>query len=536
MNKYLLAFLWLAGALTAAAQPFDPIAGVRNYHVVWDSHSQNSLGSMPIGNGDIGLNVWVEENGDLQMYLSKTDSWSENAQLLKLGKIRIKITPNPFGKGMKFRQELDLVNGQIRIQAGGPGNEIRLTLWVDACQPVAEIQFESQKPVVAEVILEPWRKAPRVMKDPEELPSVYGIQGNPEKPVVIDPDVFLPAKGNRLTWYHRNQRSIWTDNLALQGLGEWAKTHQDPLLNRTFGASVAGEGMKAVSDLQLSSTRKVREGRISIYPLTTLTGSAEQWEADLERQITGIGDLKITDRIKNHRAWWSRFWTRSYVFVGTEVPAEKAITESITRGYILQRYINACGGRGKSPIKFNGTIFTVDTYNRSIRKGFDADFRLWGGPYWFQNTRLPYWSMLAAGDYDLMKPLFSMYLDALPVRKEASKLYYGHGGAFFPETMYFWGTYNDENYGRNRKGMPDGLTQNTYIRYYWTSGLEMSQMMLEYFRQSSRVFAISLGAPVTAGSPPIESAEYSTDMYPRKPASAKILQTRSISTGALSSK
>ena len=59
--------------------------------------------------------------------------------------------------------------------------------------------------------------------------------------------------------------------------------------------------------------------------------------------------------------------------------------ETLTRGYTLQRWINACGGRGAFPIKFNGSIFVVDNK-------FDADYRAWGGGYWFQNTRLPYWS------------------------------------------------------------------------------------------------------------------------------------------------
>ena len=76
----------------------------------------------------------------------------------------------------------------------------------------------------------------------------------------------------------------------------------------------------------------------------------------------------------------------------------------MTRGYALQRYMLACAGRGAYPIKFNGSLFTVDTYGRpGPAGGLDADFRRWGGPYWFQNTRLAYWPMLAAGDLDLMK-------------------------------------------------------------------------------------------------------------------------------------
>jgi hypothetical protein len=138
--------------------------------------------------------------------------------------------------------------------------------------------------------------------------------------------------------------------------------------------------------------------------------------------------------------------------------------------------MNACGGRGAFPIKFNGSIFVVDNK-------FDADYRAWGGGYWWQNTRLPYWSMLQCGDYEMMRPLFDMYLKALPARKLATKTYYNHSGAFFPETMSFWGNYLDQGdlgYGTDRSGKPDGLTDNEYIRRYWQGGLEMVAMMLDY--------------------------------------------------------
>lgn len=150
-----------------------------------------------------------------------------------------------------------------------------------------------------------------------------------------------------------------------------------------------------------------------------------------------------------------------------------------TRGYLLQRFINACGGRGAYPIKFNGSIFTVDADDGGHH--YDADYRRWGGCYWFQNTRLPYWSMLSAGDFDLLQPLFRMYLTDLPLARLRTQLYYHHPGAFFPETMYFWGTYNNDNYGWRRDGKPVGLADNTFIRYYWSSGLELTTLMLDYY-------------------------------------------------------
>lgn len=52
------------------------------YTVVWNSPSTNSSGSMPIGNGDVGASVWVDEE-KLSFYISKTDSFDENQNILK---------------------------------------------------------------------------------------------------------------------------------------------------------------------------------------------------------------------------------------------------------------------------------------------------------------------------------------------------------------------------------------------------------------------------------------------------------------------
>ncbi|MCX5684723.1 MAG: DUF5703 domain-containing protein, partial [Planctomycetota bacterium] len=147
----------------------------------------------------------------------------------------------------------------------------------------------------------------------------------------------------------------------------------------------------------------------------------------------------------------------------------------VSQGYALQRFINACGGRGAMPIKFNGSIFTVDI------PGADGDYRRWGGCFWFQNTRLAYWSMPACGDYDLMQPLFKMYADALPLRKAVTRLYYNHDGAFYDETIYFWGTPCNDDYRWKRDGAPASLLNNPYIMRYWQGGLELTMMMLDTF-------------------------------------------------------
>ena len=85
-------------------------------NVVWDSPSRDSHGSMPLGNGDIGINAWVEDNGDLMFYVSKTDAWDENARLCKIGRVRVKFDP-PLAVKDRFRQELKLRDGVIEIES-----------------------------------------------------------------------------------------------------------------------------------------------------------------------------------------------------------------------------------------------------------------------------------------------------------------------------------------------------------------------------------------------------------------------------------
>ena len=451
------------------------------YSVKWYTLGRNSLDSMPIGNGDIGLNVWTEQNGDLVFYLSKTDAWSENCRLLKLGKVRVTLSPNPFASGVLFSQELSVKDGQIVIESGRKGNGTKLIIWVDANNPAVNIEMKSEMPVEAKVAFEPWRTKRRQLAG-SETHSAYGLHGKGALPIFVEPDTIVAGQKDRIIWYHRNNRSIWKANLELQALGDMVAKLKDPLLNRTFGALIEGEGLVSDMETTLRSQKPQREWMISIYPLTAQTDSPEAWLSQVKRNAARIGSVSYDKRMKDHQNWWQQFWDRSYIHITSMDPKDRLITEKITRGYILQRWINACSGRGNSPIKFNGSIFNVDTMKYKDKfKGFDADFRQWGGPYWWQNTRLPYWSMLSSGDYDLMKPLFNLYSSALPIRRAATRKYYGHDGAFIPETMYFWGTYVDGNYGHDRKDMPDGLTENLFIRYYWQSGLELSLMMLDYY-------------------------------------------------------
>ena len=79
---------------TIHAQKQTDSPSLENYTVRWTSQSKNSSESMPCGGGDTGLNVWVENN-DILFYFSRSGTFDENNAFLKLGRIRLRLSPNP---------------------------------------------------------------------------------------------------------------------------------------------------------------------------------------------------------------------------------------------------------------------------------------------------------------------------------------------------------------------------------------------------------------------------------------------------------
>ena len=69
---------------TKKKKEFNIVPFLNAYNVNWDTPGPTSMQSMPTGNGDIGLNIWVEANGDLCFFISKTDAWGAAAASLSL--------------------------------------------------------------------------------------------------------------------------------------------------------------------------------------------------------------------------------------------------------------------------------------------------------------------------------------------------------------------------------------------------------------------------------------------------------------------
>lgn len=459
-------------SLGMAAHALEPQVG--DHHVVWDSPSKDCRGSMPLGNGDIGLNAWINPAGELEFYIGKSDSWGDNGRLLKLGKVRVTLDPAA-PPVSPFRQELSLIDATMKVRYG---DGTTLDVWVDANRPVIHVRADGPKPVAATATIELWRK------ERYTLPSVEASDvmmdrprpNNIHAPTIVDPDTILTGLTDRIGWYHYNTRSAGPALQAeIQGMTGFPR--EDPLFHRIFGALITAKNPKRLDDNRLRSA----DGSLDIHVLTKHPSTPEKWLHEVNQHARTGADSDLAA----HRQWWSDFWNRSWIRATDSAAVSnpgnaRDDAAYISQMYALQRFVTACAGRGRYPIKFNGSIFTV----AHPSKPGDADYRRWGPGYWWQNTRLPYISLCASGDFEMMEPLWRMYVDDfLPRNQYRTKQYFGFDdAAFYNECFHFWGDVFSVVYGwQPVAGRKDPLQESEWHRREWVSGLELVWMMLDHY-------------------------------------------------------
>jgi hypothetical protein len=615
--------LALAAGQVRAADRTDP------YDVVWTTPSVDAAGSMPMGNGEVGINLWVAEDGSLNFYISRSDAFSEIGRLLKIGQVRVTLSPNPFAVGRPFRQRLHLRDGVCEIAGGDGANRVTFRVFVDAEQPVVHVAGESASPVT--VMAEPvrWRTAPRQLPT-EEMRSAWSVHDAPF-PLVESADVDVRSPAGTLAWCHRDETSVVPSTIQVQSLGPIAQAIHDPLLNRTFGGWMAGDGFVRTADAPGHATGLRTESTVQAFDLRVAAPCVQSADASAWTRAATVAAARSSDgaaALRRTADWWHGFLDRSWVvtnggtgirvpsnrfplrvgvdangqntfpgaLAGTAVynrplspdeigqlaraghdrpaplPADAApefshgftlsawiksdrlvdgrifdkvtaggtdgflfdthpgntlrlivgdmtlqapvklltagtwhhaaatvdagagslrlyldgavVAEQvpdgispISRSYTLQRYVQACGGRGAYPIKFNGGIFTVEP--KGMGQPFNADYRAWGEDYWWQNTRHMYHPMLAAGDTDMMDPLFRLYEAVRPVCEGRAELYHHAQGCYFPETMTPWGTYSNGDYGWDRTGQRPEDVLCPYWQFAWNQGPELVGLLLD---------------------------------------------------------
>lgn len=481
---YLILFLFFVRSVSA--QKMD----LSSYNIVWNSQSNNSSESMPCGGGDIGLNVWTEKD-EVLFYMARSGTFDENNTLLKLGRIRLRLSPNPFHNGT-FKQELKLLDGAVYIEAKNEEVATKIKLWVDVFAPVIHVDIVADKPLQVTATYENWRHQDRITKGKENNANSY--KWAPPSDIATKMDRVGYEGTNRVLFYHQNGDSTVFDvSVKQQGLAAVKKQLIDPLSNLTFGGIMVGEGMEQAGETsdsyqdtdykgwRLTTKNPTKKQAINIYLHTKQAQDINTWKEELSRLVkTNAGK----DAAAKSKDWWTDFWNRSYIYVKSGNKDTSDVDWQMARNYQLFRYMLACNAYGAYPTKFNGGLFTYDPSRIDTTMTFTPDFRNWGGgTHTAQNQRLVYWPMLKSGDTDLMKPAFEFYQRILKNAEIRTQSYWGHRGASFTEQIENFGLPNPAEYGWKRPADFDrGMEYNAWLEYQWDTALEFCMMILESHR------------------------------------------------------
>ena len=241
MNRF-SRYSWLALLCLATANTFAQAPSVVAHNdVTWTTLGTNENDSMPIGNGDVAANVWAEQNGDIVLLLSKADAWTALNKPVKLGRVRVKLSPNPFVGAAEFSQSLHLEDATVEIKSG----ENVLRIWVDANHPVLHVTAQMDAPTTMRASVELWRTKTHPYDEPSpDKGGLFGL-GNHAIPLNFEADTVLPAGPAQVTWFHFNKASIYPIVLQQEHLDSVAHKYPDPLLHRCFGAALTGPGLES---------------------------------------------------------------------------------------------------------------------------------------------------------------------------------------------------------------------------------------------------------------------------------------------------
>ncbi|WP_207422574.1 DUF5703 domain-containing protein [Desertivirga brevis] len=464
-------------------------AQISSYNPVWTSQSRNSLESMPLGGGDIGLNVWCE-NDQIYFYIARSGTFDENNSLLKLGRVKLSLSPNPFSNGTSFKQELHLNEGYMSISTVSNGMTTEVKLWVDVFNPAVHVEVKSQQELSAQASYESWRYTDRVPKGKENNQNSYKWAPQGEVKTWKDQVAF---EKNGVEFYHQNQpNTVFDVTVKQQRLDSVKNKLFNPLKNLVFGGRLLGDNFIAADTSAgtyintpfkswvLKSKAASKKHQLHLVLQTQHTASISDWKRNLD--LTAFNALKQQkESEKRTIQWWNDYWKRSFININSTKADPNSLAWQVGRNYQLMRYMLGCNVSGSYPTKFNGGLFTADPSLTDTTLKFTPDFRNWGGgTHTAQNQRLVYWPMLKSGDFDLMKPQFNFYLSLLKNAEIRSQVYWKHNGASFTEQLENFGLPNPAEYNWKRPASFDpGLEYNAWLEYEWDTVLEFCLMMLE---------------------------------------------------------
>lgn len=466
-----------------------------DYNIAWTSQSVNASESMPCGGGDIGMNIWVEK-GELLIYVARSGSFDEDNALLKAGRLRIKLSPDPFN-GNVFMQELHLKEGYVSVEGESNGLKATVKIWTEVINPIVRIEVTANRKISVEAGYESWRYKDRILEPREDFGGSWKWAGPKNNVRERDSIAF---KDNGILFYRQNQQqTIFDVTVAQQGMNVVKDQLYNPLAKLAYGGYFSGrnfipagtyDGVYVDTDFRgwkLKSRSAAKTHSLVMCLHTAQTNNINTWNTSLD-SIQRIANSQKAITLFKTAQWWKQFWDRSFIVIDKANQSSKGW--EIGRNYQLFRYMLACNALGAWPTKFNGGLLTVDPVFTDNNHHLTPDYRNWGGGlHTAQNQRLVYFPMVKSGDWDMLQSQFAFYFRILKNAELRTRVYWNHGGACFTEQMENYGLPDYAEYGVDRPAdYNPGVEYNAWLEYEWDTVFEFCQMMLDEQRYTDADF------------------------------------------------
>jgi hypothetical protein len=196
-------------------------ASLNDCNVIWDSPSKDSFDTMPLsGSHGAGDNVWFQD-GALWLYLCHNGAQDVAGpeQLCKLGALRITPVGMDAHELPRFRQELELPSGSIRMVAEAPVQQrSEFLLWFS--RETVVIETRHSEPITLKIEYGSWRARPH--------------------PGAVHPER-VETNGGVLSFVHRNGPTQATLQAA-KAQSIPAQDIVDFAADRVFGFAMAARG------------------------------------------------------------------------------------------------------------------------------------------------------------------------------------------------------------------------------------------------------------------------------------------------------
>ncbi len=467
-------------------------------------------GGMPIGNGETTALVFplidpLVATGGFQLepgvhlWIGMTTAMASDQSLMPLAVVSV-VTKPPLGTEA-FAQTLHLRNASVEVKT----SKGSVAIWVDAL--TNKITVRANLAVESEVTV--------TLKSLR--PSRRFVYGGRCYNATAAADEFMPQYDgtNSIGLSHRNmdedlswqnEPGFFNSTLKQQGLGAFAENLQagDRWRHRQFGLVASGSGFVTRNSSSLVAV-STKTADVTITTLSRQTSTPEEWQteiATMHREHLADDSAKA---FASHDSFWKSFWNNSHIWVSSGTQSNAGQHDALTTRYAQNRYVQAIQAGTWVPIKFNGMTFMPQLPPDTINTG--PAFRKWGSSNWWQNTRLAYWNMAAAGDFSQLRTIFDYYLQMIPFLETRTAAAFNHSGLYVTETKTLFGAYDPCDYGtaaenRSESDLNFGYEESRFLKFDFggDAGLpELCVMLLDYYAYTLDDDAMAMYMPLLTG-------------------------------------